>query len=117
LHQQRGHTLGYYNNSSDAGFVRSPSGTFSNLNSPGAFDTFPLGTNATGDIAGYYYDYANVAHGFIRSAAGSFATFEAPGASLVYGRGTFAKSINDTGAVTGFYLDSVGVFHGFVLVP
>ena len=63
--------------------------------------------NASGQVAGYYYDADGGSHGFVES-NGVFTTLNAPG--TVY---TDAYSINASGQVAGLYWNGRGN-HGFV---
>jgi hypothetical protein len=103
------------------GYLRSPDGTFTDFDAPGAGagtgqGTTPLSLNDFGVIAGYYLDKNNVYHGFLRNPDGTFRTFEAPGADTTKGsfNGTFPSAINVVGAITGNYIDANNVSHGFV---
>jgi hypothetical protein len=67
-----GQIVGYANPRSgvNIGFLRSPSGTITSFQLPGAGLDFDEGTrsvvNASGTIAGYYCDANQVPHGFLR---------------------------------------------------
>jgi hypothetical protein len=67
--------------------------------------------NASGAIAGIYYDASSASHAFLRDPAGNFTTVDVPGAD-----GTEVSSINDLGTITGIYYDVNGS-HGFVRDP
>lgn len=90
-------------------FVRSPDGTITSFDGPGATLTNrPASTeansiNATGGITGVFIDLSGVQHGFARPPDGAFLTFDAPGAGKVYGQGTFPESIDTAGSITGIY--------------
>jgi hypothetical protein len=99
------------------GFVRSPSGTFTTFDAPGAsptaafgYGTVPESINDTGAVTGHYADTNGTKHGFLLSPDGKFTTFDAPGADTA----TLPKSINAGGAITGHYVDAQNVHHGFV---
>lgn len=90
---------------------------------PGAGTGQDLGTvataiNASGAIAGLYFDGSHRAHGFVRNPDGTFVFFDSPLSSVIY-----PASINDAGEIAGYYLD--GNFggsgnagsHGFVRMP
>lgn len=104
------------------GYLRSPDGTFTDFDAPGAGEgytqgTIPLALNDLGVITGYYFDSNNVIHGFA-GGPGHFTAFDAPGADTTDSFfGTFPESLNDFGAITGYYLDATGVYHGFLLRP
>lgn len=100
------------------GYVRSPEGSFTEFDAPGAGQgtaqgTVPVGLNDTGVITGYYLDGNYVFHGFA-GRSDNLTDFDAPGAE---GYGTFPSSLNDFGVVTGYYLDANGVYHGFLRRP
>jgi hypothetical protein len=118
------------------GFLRSPDGTFTFFDAPGAGSTGiyqgtiwstniapdgneVAGLNDSGAVAATYLDSNNVYHGFLRSPAGNFTSFDAPGADLTAGdyNGTFPVSINDVGLIAGTYTDALYVPHGFVREP
>lgn len=108
------------------GFIRSPSGGFTDFDVPGAgpygigcTSDCPLGLNDQGAITSSYPDANNVYHGFLRSPEGKITSFDAPGANTTPGSysGTYPYSINDAGEITGSYQDLNNVVHGFVLLP
>jgi YD repeat-containing protein len=85
-------------------------------------EAFPDGINATGMIAGWYFNSCyNTARAFSMSPNGVFTTFQPPGvlvASPVFsGTGPHSISIDDAGDITGSYTDAAGVQHGFVRDP
>ena len=103
------------------GFLRSPNGTFTTFEAPGAdtnpgdFNgTYPSNINDSGAITGSYQDVSNVFHGFVRAPDGSITTFEAPGSGTGAFQGTVPESSNAEGTVTGYYQDANNVYHGFV---
>ena len=70
-----GAITGYYLDANNVyhGFLRSPEGTFTTFEAPGADTTagnfngtFPISINDWGVITGYYIDANNVLHGFLR---------------------------------------------------
>lgn len=83
--------------------------SFTTLDVPGATSTYPASINASGQVAGYYFDGAG-SHGFIYS-NGTFTTLDVPGATW-----TNLSSINDSGQVAGTYSDG-SRFHGFIATP
>lgn len=99
------------------GFLRSPDGTITTFDAPGAgtatdqgtFVTFTDGINPAGAIAGGYVDTSNVFHAFIRAANGTFTEFAIQGSPL-----TDNSGINPMGTVTSFYADASSTFHGYV---
>ncbi len=78
--------------------------------------TSAFGTNAKGDVVGWYTTKDIVPHAFVRAADGTFTDFEAKGAGLGGGldQGTVATAINDGGEIAGQYQDANYVFHGFL---
>jgi hypothetical protein len=104
------------------GFLRTPDGTFTTFDAPGAGTKTGQGTssasiNPEGAIAGDYADASNVNHGFLRAPDGTFTTFDAPGAGTGSGQGTTPFNNNPADAITGFYIDASGVSHGFLRTP
>jgi hypothetical protein len=99
--------------------VRSPEGTFTTFEAPGAdlgsFNgTAPCCINDLGAITGVYYDKTGFSHGFLRSPEGKFTTFDVPG---VGGYGTTPIAMNLEGAIVGNYTDSNFSFHAFLRSP
>jgi len=107
------------------GFLRSPHGTFTLLDVPGAGTGPGQGTSAEdinpeGVIAGEYSDASSVFHGFVRTEDGTITTFDVLGAGAGPGQGTFVASVEGltpAGALAGFYTDASGVNHGYVRTP
>lgn len=101
-------------------FLRSPGGTITAFDAPGAgtgsgqgtYITFADGINPEGAISGGYLDSNNVFHGFLRAPDGAFSTFDPQGSVL-----TDTAGIDPEGTTTGFYVDNNGVLHGFVRSP
>jgi hypothetical protein len=104
------------------GYLRSPDGSFTDFDAPGAGKgltqgTIPIGLNDLGVITGFYLDSNNVYHGFL-GRPGAFINVDAPGADTTDAfYGTQPASLNDLGAITGSYLDANSVWHGFLLNP
>jgi uncharacterized membrane protein len=67
--------------------------------------------NASGQIAGTYFDSSGVAHGFLDD-DGVFSTIDVPGATL-----TVLLGNNPRGQLDGFYGDTSGGQHGFLATP
>ena len=93
------------------GFLRSPDGSLTLFDAPGAgtkygSDTVAMSINPAGAITGAYTDASFVSHGFLRSPDGTFTVFDAPG-----------SSINPASAITGFYTDASFMSHGFLRSP
>ena len=106
-------------NSTYHGFIRSPGGTFTTFEAPGADlgsynGTSPNAINDMGAITGEYFDAEGVGHGFLRSPDGHFTSFDPPG---VGGYGTVPLAINLEGAVVGYYSDPNFSFHAFLRSP
>jgi hypothetical protein len=87
------------------GYLRTPDGTITVFDAPGA-GTGPnqgtqcSGINEAGTIVGLYIDSSNVNHGFLRASGGTFTTFDVPGAGTGANQGTLAENINELGATT-----------------
>jgi hypothetical protein len=117
-----GAITGYYLDANNVfhGFLRSPEGTFTNFEAPGADTTandfngtLPNAINDAGAITGIYYDVNNVGHGFLRSPEGAFTTFDAPG-SVGY---TNPVAINLESGIVGYYGDQNGQARAFLRHP
>jgi hypothetical protein len=117
-----GEITGYYLDANNVyhGFVRSPNGSFSTFEAPGADQTpqsfngtLPYSINDAGAVTGYYLDANGNCHGFVRSREGTITTFDVPGGSLL----TQAIGINAEGTVVGFYLNKDDVFLSFQRNP
>ena len=96
-------------------FIRAEDGSLTTFQVPeaGRTGTFAEGINRLGQVAGFYYDSANMVHSFIRSADGStFDTLNVTGAIR-----TTALGINDRGQITGFYVDANNAMRGFIATP
>jgi hypothetical protein len=116
-----GAITGYYLDANNVfhGFLRSPEGTFTNFDSPGADTTpgdgngtLPNAINDAGAITGAYYDVNFVGHGFLRSPEGAFTTFDPPGSLF-----TNPIALNLEGAVVGYYANQNGVIRAFLRHP
>jgi len=109
-------------NSVQHGFVRSPNGTFTTFDAPGAGTGSGQGTgcpsdcptslNNLGAIAGTYIDANYVYHGYLRSPDGTIVTVDPSGTIF-----TWTVGLNDLGTVAGYYADDNGVYHGFLRIP
>jgi probable HAF family extracellular repeat protein len=107
-----GAVVGFYQDTSDHGFVYS-NGTYTTLNDPsGTYGTYAQGINASGAVVGYYQD-ASGYHGFLYS-NGIYTTLNDSSATGF--EGTIPQGINDSGDVTGYYADASGN-HGFIATP
>jgi hypothetical protein len=121
---QFGAIAGIYTDSNTVyhGFVRTPNGTFTSFDAPGAGtgnsqgtgcpSDCPVSLNNLGALTGVYIDATNVYHVYLRNPGGSIVTVE-PAGSLF----TFPAGINDLGTIAGYYADANGVYHGFLRVP
>ncbi|MFL6688655.1 MAG: hypothetical protein ACJ8IR_00480 [Alphaproteobacteria bacterium] len=97
----------------DHAFLRTPNGTLTSFDAPGAYNTLPFNINAgAGEMVGWYYT-ADGNHGFVRSMDGTLTTIDYPGAT----GGTYPYAVNAQGQITGSYRDSDGVRHGFLRQP
>jgi hypothetical protein len=84
--------------------------------------TLGYACNIWGEVSGYYFDAAGVAHGYLRYTNGTFKTIDFPGASMVQPKGggsagTAVNGLNDFGEISGHYFDQSYNEHGFVLTP
>ncbi len=102
------------------GCLRSPGGSITTFDAPGAgtgpgqgtFITFADGINPEGAIAGAYADAEGVFHGFVRAPDGTFTTFDPTGSVFTNNSG-----ITPNGTVTSYYLVASGVSRGYVRSP
>jgi hypothetical protein len=79
-------------------YVRHPNGSYLQIQPPpGGSRPSVAGMNASGQVAGAFWDSQNNELGFIRNADGTYITLDPPGSN---GRTTIA-GINDKGQVTG----------------
>jgi hypothetical protein len=111
-----GEVTGFYLDSAgdEHGFLRSATGTFTQIDAPGATATQPESINTAGDITGFYSDSNGELHGFLLS-GGHYTTIDAPHAGTASGQGTEALNIDPSGTtIAGIYLDSAGVNHAFI---
>jgi hypothetical protein len=101
------------------GFTRTPDGTVTTIDAPGASTTpgtqpcptqnggNPIagtvvqGINASGDVSGHFWDTSYNEHGFVLSHTGVFTQIDVPGAFQTAGGG-----VNDFGEVVGHYTDA-----------
>jgi len=109
-----GTVVGYYFDSkfTGHGYLRSPRGSFTTFDVPGASQgdgqgTFPLALNDVGGVAGTYTTSALSYHGFIRDAAGNIETFDAPGETLATGES--AMGMNNNGQIVGVSFSATAV--------
>ena len=71
---ENGDIAGFYTDAAGRshGFVRdAATGAFTDVDVPGARDTYALGLNAHGDVSGTFMDQAGAQHGFVRDGAAS----------------------------------------------
>jgi hypothetical protein len=119
-------------NSTYHAFLRSPDGTFTVFDAPGAgtgtgdpdalLGTHGWSINNKGEISGNYKDANNVWHAYLRAPNGDITTIDAPGAGNSPGQGTFYDyvnfqffyALNSAGTYTSGYVDENNVSHGFV---
>jgi len=87
------------------GFVRALDGTYTLFDPTGnasqVRSVFPTRINASGQIAGYYFDTNTVHHGFFRDANGTITLFDATGAGTASTEGTYAFDMNTSGVIVG----------------
>lgn len=124
---ENGDSAGFYTDAAGRshGFVRDgATGAFTDVDVPGARDTYALGLNAASAVSGTFIDPAGAQHGFVRD-AGGFHAIDVPEAvstspassEFGTGLGTAVGTIRADGAVTGAWGDAAGASHGFVLRP
>src|SRR5437588_229521 len=120
---QTGAITGFYFDANFVGhgFLRTPDGTITSFDAPGADmtpgsgnGTFGVSLISNGEIEGVYVDPNGVLHGFVRSTQGTFTTFDVPSAGTGPGQGTLPESNNTVGAIAGNYIDASNVNHGFL---
>lgn len=104
-------SVDYGSTDRNSGLIRSPQGSLTLFNVPGADATFPTAINGPGDIAGNV-TIDNVSSAFIRFRNGQYLTFSIPGTT-----GTYAVGINNSGEVAGNWDDDLGNPHGFLREP
>jgi hypothetical protein len=103
-------------------FLRTPDGTFTNVDPPGSlqsYDLYPIVINPAGAITANYFDgNTGSTRGFVRAPGGAFTPFDGPG-SQGSSNGTVPQAINPAGAITGWYQDGTNfyAFHGFLRDP
>jgi hypothetical protein len=119
-----GAIAGTYTDSNNVfhGYLRSPQGSFTTFEAPGAGSAGYQGTgcasdctvglNDLGEITGNYIDGTSIYHGFFRGRDGEITNID-PLSSV----GTFPEGINEFGVVTGLYIDANNVYHGFMRIP
>jgi len=91
-----------------------PASTYTQIDYPAAIATGAYGTNARGDVVGFYVDpVTHQRRGFMLS-DGNFTTIDYPGALI-----TEARGINPQGDIVGTYQNHPtvpgGDFHGFLI--
>ena len=89
--------------------------TFTAINYPNAFETFPLGLNDQRVVTGFFIDMNGVSHGFLWKKGKFTQLINYPGAGQFPGGGTIAGGINNRGDVVGTYSTPDGFQHGFKL--
>jgi hypothetical protein len=106
-----GQVSGYFQgaNGSFHGFVKEGS-TFTQIDVPGASNTFGYAINSRTDLAGWYFDQQGGEHGFVLS-RGTFTTIDVP-VSL----GTMVTGINDKGELAGLWF-AADATHAFTASP
>jgi hypothetical protein len=104
------------------GFLRSPDGTLTTFDAPGAgtslgqgtLVTFGDGINPEGAIATAPIKANYALHGAIRLPDGRFVTYDAPGAGTGQLQGTDTAGITPRGTVAAIDFSSLNVAHGYV---
>lgn len=116
-----GQAAGYYINADGVshGFVydKNAAPPFNTIEHPASqpgyqINMYIAGINASGYVAGYFYDSVGYARGFVK-AGDQFIEIEHPDATTV-GAGTYITGITDDGQVTGWY-DAGRAMQGFLL--
>jgi hypothetical protein len=99
------------NGGTEYGFIYSPKGRVTYIGPAGSTDSFNLGINDAGVIAGVSYDssYNSVGYTYKK---GVFSTLSVAGGSNVS-----ANAINNAGQVVGNYLDANNVIQTFLATP
>jgi hypothetical protein len=97
------------------GLLRSPSGTITTVDYPGAVTTVISNLSASGRITGLHIDQ-NGAHGFI-GLPGNLTGFDVPGAGTGFMHGTFPVYNDSADRVVGRWVDSNKLAHGFLRMP
>jgi hypothetical protein len=107
-----GEIVGFFTDSSNNnhGFLFDGLVAWTQIDYPGASQTYATAINNIGVVAGTWIDPAGNAHGFTwNSNTGTFVSLDYPGAST-----TEAWGINDAGQVVGWYYPSGGYQYGFL---
>jgi uncharacterized membrane protein len=94
------------------GFFRAPNGRITQIDVPGATDTYVSAVNNLGDVVGGYDFGDPINIGFLLR-DGEFASLKDPPGSAP--KQNFPTAINDLGWVSGYFFDPAGVEHGYVL--
>jgi probable HAF family extracellular repeat protein len=104
----RGQVSGFFQDASGAyhGFLKDGS-TFTQIDVPGATDTFGYAINSRADLAGWYVDQQGVEHGFVLS-GGKFTAIDVPGSF-----GTAVTGINEKGELAGYWFGANGLPRAF----
>lgn len=96
------------------GYLRAPDGTFTTFDPTGDATqvriVIPYQINASGAVAGTYFDSAGVFHGFLRDTGGDVTILDAPGAGTAANEGTELIDMNTSGTIAGGI--NVGVVNG-----
>jgi len=102
-------------NGSVHAFLRSPNGSFTTVDPPGAALAFAWSISPGGAITGVFGRSASDSyHGFLRNPDGTYATFDAPGAGTSPGQGTAGYDVNVADEVAGDVIDSNGVYRSYL---
>jgi hypothetical protein len=113
----KGAIVGWYIDSKEVthGYLRSPGGSFTRIDGPGAVYTNLADIAPNGTIVGWFQDTNNVNHGLWRSPGGKITQFDDPSAGTGADQGTLGYGINPAGTIVGIYIDASNVSHGFEL--
>jgi hypothetical protein len=108
------------------GYLRTPDGTITQIDNPGAGASSFQGTGTTGispegEINGWYIDTDNVFHGYLLAPDGAITLVDVPGSGTGTYQGTDAcefiacyGGINPEGTISGFYVDENSTYHGYL---
>ena len=92
-------------NAAEAGFLRNPDGTITELVTPDGQTTIPMSINNSGMINGLTYQNTY----FIRDVSGNYTTFAPPSPYILYG-----SWINSSGEVAGSYIGHTTPYQAFI---
>ncbi len=105
----RGQVVGYTLGGAPHGFIRDAQGAFTLFDAPGAYQTFPAGINAGGEVVLTAFSLSMSFVGSFLFSGNTFTPLTVPGAAA-----TFVTGINNQGEIVGYYNDLTFKTHGFV---